>query len=365
MSTLSLIIFMSVASYIKVTPIQIETIEEAPLNHFQLIGSHNSYKKTLNADVKQKLNELDTNLVSKIDYGHAPITEQLNSGVRHLEIDVLKDPKGNLYQVPWANLVSKAPLFNKQEQQQLNTAGFKVMHIPDIDVQSHCVLFSQCLNTLKTWSDANPKHFPIVVMLNVKENRSSVVSGNAVLPFNADDYQLLDQEIKDSLQQRLFAPDDLRQGARTLQQSALELGWPDVSKLAGKFIFLFDGNKKQNALYKLNRPSLKNASMFANYSESEPEAAFMIINNPIKHMDKIQRLVASGYMVRTRADAKLTATNSQRHAQFMAAKQSGAQIISSDFIPSSPQQVRLNYVVLFDDNQLVRSNPFFYSERLY
>ena len=98
--------------------------------------------------------------------------------------------------------------------------------------------------------------------------------------------------------------------------------------------------------------------MFAHYDENHPEAAFMIVNNPIRDFYKIQQLVLKGFMVRTRADANLSATNSQRTMQFNAAKNSGAQVISTDFIPGSPQQARFNYVVQFDEGHLVRTNPF-------
>ena len=249
-------------------------------------------------------------------------------------------------------------MFNELEKKQLATPGFKVMHIPDIDVQSHCVLFSGCLNTLKAWSEANPQHFPIVVMLNVKETRSDLVLGNNPLKFTPKDYYLLDEVIQKSLPNLLFTPDDLRKTPLSLNQTVIKFGWPSTRALAGKFIFLFDGNTQQSALYKQNRPSLKGASMFAHYDENHPEAAFMIVNNPIRDFYKIQQLVLKGFMVRTRADANLSATNSQRTMQFNAAKNSGAQVISTDFIPGSPQQARFNYVVQFDEGHLVRTNPF-------
>ncbi|MBQ4859924.1 Ca2+-dependent phosphoinositide-specific phospholipase C [Pseudoalteromonas sp. MMG007] len=338
--------------------VHITSVNAKPLNTMQIIGSHNSYKKTLNVGVKHKLNDLNPKLMANIDYGHSPIIKQLNSGVRHLEIDVLKDPSGDLYIKPWANSFATPPLFNELEKKQLATPGFKVMHIPDIDVQSHCVLLSGCLNTLKTWSEANPQHFPIVVMLNVKETRSDLVLGNNPLKFTSKDYYLLDEVIRKSLPSSLFTPDNLRKIPLSLNQTVVKFGWPSTRALAGKFIFLFDGNTQQSALYKQNRPSLKGASMFANYDESEPEAAFMVVNNPTRNFYKIQQLVLKGYMVRTRADATLSATNSQRTIQFNAAKSSGAQVISTDFIPGSPQQARFNYVVQFDEGHLVRTNPF-------
>ena len=66
----------------------VSSVSAKPLNTLQMIGSHNSYKKTLNVSVKHKLNDLSPKLMARIDYGHSSIIKQLNSGVRHLEIDV-------------------------------------------------------------------------------------------------------------------------------------------------------------------------------------------------------------------------------------------------------------------------------------
>ena len=329
-----------------------------PLNQFQVIGSHNSYKKVLNLGVKKELRKLNPKLAAQIDYGHINIVEQLNSGIRHLEIDVLKDPNGGLYLRPWAERFSSEALFSEHEIEQLSIPGFKVMHIPGVDVQSHCVLFSDCLNNLKKWSQANPLHYPIVVMINVKETGTSIDPQPPTLKFKASDYHSLDAVIKQTLSDSLFTPDNLRKSTLSLNETVTQFGWPNVDLLKQKFIFLFDGKKSQTSLYKKNRPSLRGASMFAHYEADQPEAAFMIVNNPIKHFEKIQKLIASGYMVRTRADANLSATNSQRTMQFNAAKNSGAQVISTDFIPGSPQQARFNYVVQFDEGHLVRTNPF-------
>ncbi|WP_276755734.1 Ca2+-dependent phosphoinositide-specific phospholipase C [Pseudoalteromonas marina] len=329
-----------------------------PLNHFQVIGSHNSYKKALNLGVKKELSKLNPKLTAQIDYGHINIIDQLNSGIRHLEIDVLKDPNGGLYLKPWAEHVSIEALYSQQEIEQLSTPGFKVMHIPGVDVQSHCILLSDCLNNLKKWSQENPYHFPIVIMINVKESGTSIDPQPLTLKFTVSDYQSLDAAIKQTLSDSLFTPDNLRKSALSLNETVIQLGWPNVNQLRQKFIFLFDGNKSQTSLYKKNRPSLRGASMFAHYEADQPEAAFMIVNNPIKHFKKIQKLIATGYMVRTRADAALDARKSEKIKQFNAAKNSGAQIISTDFIPGSPQQARFNYVVQFDHGHVVRKTPF-------
>ncbi len=60
---------------------------EPLLNQIQVIGSHNSYKKAIDPKLFAVLQKADSAGMSKIDYSHAPLTEQLNLGLRALEID--------------------------------------------------------------------------------------------------------------------------------------------------------------------------------------------------------------------------------------------------------------------------------------
>ena len=71
--------------------------------------------------------------------------------------------------------------------------------------------------------------------------------------------------------------------------------------------------------------------MFTNAPEGHPAAAVMIINNPKKDFERIQRLVKAGYMVRTRADANTVQARNNDTSQREQAFASGAQAISTDY----------------------------------
>ncbi|MEP2653228.1 MAG: Ca2+-dependent phosphoinositide-specific phospholipase C, partial [Paraglaciecola sp.] len=62
----------------------------ARLNHIQMIGSHNSYKKPLDLKIKALMVEQNADAVARIDYSHPPLSVQLNMGMRHFEIDIVK-----------------------------------------------------------------------------------------------------------------------------------------------------------------------------------------------------------------------------------------------------------------------------------
>lgn len=44
----------------------------------------------------------------------------------------------------------------------------QVLHEPDVDYGSSCVTFANCLGLIADWHNANPHHFPIIIMLNQK-----------------------------------------------------------------------------------------------------------------------------------------------------------------------------------------------------
>jgi hypothetical protein len=45
--------------------------------------------------------------------------------------------------------------------------GFKVLHVPDIDFRSNVLTFRDALRELKTWSDANPRHLPVAILVSM------------------------------------------------------------------------------------------------------------------------------------------------------------------------------------------------------
>jgi hypothetical protein len=49
----------------------------------------------------------------------------------------------------------------------MGSPGLKVMHVPDIDYRSVCATFRACLEEVRAWSDRNPDHLPLLVMMNL------------------------------------------------------------------------------------------------------------------------------------------------------------------------------------------------------
>ena len=324
-------------------------------NEYQMIGSHNSYKKALHPKVIDYLHAHSEKRAVQLNYSHPPMIEQVNMGMRHLEIDVVADPKGGLYLEPLAEKIAAEPILSDSARKQLAQPGFKVFHVPDVDIDSHCHLFSECLRQLRTWSDQHPQHLPIIILTNLKETKLSFVDGVQPPQLKAAQYAGLDQAILQGLgEEKVFTPDQLRRGYASLMDAVHKLGWPSVEQMRGKFLFIFDGNERQNGLYKQGHTALKERAMFASYEPGTPESAVMVRNDPVKQLEEIQSLVKQGYWVRTRADSNFAATNDVRRKKFEAAIESGAQVISTDFYPGSPQAGKWGYEVKFSNDSFVQ-----------
>jgi hypothetical protein len=129
----------------------------------------------------------------------------------------------------------------------------------------------------------------------------------------------------------------------TLEEAVLKGNWPTLKRAMNRFFFLLDNSDEKMNLYMKAHPSLKGRLMFVNAAPGTPEAAAMFRNEPDD--PQIPELVRKGYIIRTRADANTQEARLNDYTRFDRAKDSGAQIITTDYyMPSrffdSPYQVR-------------------------
>lgn len=330
---------------------------ELRLNHIQLMGSHNSYKRPISPSILQLIAQHDEKRALALDYSHPSINEQLTLGLRQLEIDIVKDPEGGRFSYPLGEKIARKTLLTDQERELLRQPGFKVMHQPDLDFSSHCILFIQCLEQLLTFTEQNPRHLPIMVLMNLKEKAVPNIDGAPVLPFLPDDYDELDRVLVRVLGNQLITPEEIRAQEKSLRQAVLKVGWPDLERLKGRYIFVLDGNEKQRNIYRNGYPSLSGRSLFASYPDTEPEAAVMVVNDPVSQFTTIQNLVRRGFLVRTRSDGSNQDAINQNQNRVERAFSSGAHWISTDFYPTSPQSQRFKFVVGEDKQFFYRCNP--------
>jgi len=325
------------------------------LNDIQFVGSHNSYKAQIDPGLMEILYQQDSNLAVTLDYAHLPIEEQLNLGMRNLELDVFHDPEGGRYDHPLGlKVIENATPFNSEEMQK---PGLKVFHVQDIDFRSHHNLFVDALRNIKDWSDMHPDHVPIVITMNLKDEVIDREDFVVPLPFTRNALDSVDMEISVTLGlEKLLTPDDVRGNFSELEGAILKNGWPLLEDVRGKILFLLDAGEQINELYIEDHPSLKGRMMFVNVEEGSPEAAFQILNNPFISFNKIQDLVSKGYMVRTRSDANTIEARENDYSRWHKARESGAQVITTDYyVPSIffPS----DYSVGFESDSVYVLNP--------
>jgi len=329
---------------------------EVRMNQVQVIGSHNSYKQAIDPKLFKLLQARDSVSMSKIDYSHISIVDQLNLGLLNLEIDVYADSQGGRYAHPHGlDWVPGQPEYDPQGV--MKKPGFKIMHIQDIDYRSHCLTFQQCLEQLRKWSDDHPTHNPVFITMNAKDEPIAKPGFTAPEKFTAAEYDALDKEIKDYLGMKyVITPDRVRGKNKTLENAVLKNSWPTLKEAQGKFVFILDETGVKRDLYIAGHPSLKGRMLFTNSEPGTPEAAIRIINSAKQNVALIRDLVKKGYIIRTRADSDTQEARNNDRSSFEAALQSGAQIITTDYYQKSTHFTS-DYQISFNGGTYFRPNP--------
>jgi len=326
------------------------------LNQIQVLGTHNSYHiRPLEPLWTALLNFLP--IFYQIDYTHLPLDQQFETqGIRQIELDVWADPAGGLFAN--RNVMSLVSLPTASGVPELSQPGVKVMHIADIDFQSTCFTFKECLGVIKTWSDAHPNHIPITVLIEGEDGATPDVFNVGFVtpvPLGPAQFDALDDEIRSVLPpEKLITPDDVRRDFPTLEDAVLQYGWPTLGEARGRIMFLLDNGGHYRTDYLAGHPSLAGRILFTSADPGNDDAAFIKLND--SKNDPIAARVAAGYVVRTRADADTEEARHNDTSTRDAAIASGAQWVSTDYPVPNPA-FGTGYFVEIPDGHPARCNP--------
>ena len=256
------------------------------LQHIQAKGTHNSYHV-----------ESETNVLDLLGYTHVPIDQQLaDQGVRHFELDLRVDP----------------------------TEDIVVVFHETFDTETTCRRFTDCLQTLKDWSDASPGHHPLGVILEPKDD---------VEPAEADAWvDKVEQEVLSVWpKERIVTPELVQGGAPSLREAITTTGWPTLGELRGKIFFVLHETEVLRTAYTHGDTDLAGRAMFVQSLGEEPYASVLILNDPVDDAAAIADAVGAGFLVRTRADADTIEARKGDTSRRDAAFAGGAQLISTDY----------------------------------
>lgn len=82
--------------FLAMTTCLAQSAEDIHMNQIQVLGSHNSYHTGIDPALFAYLRAKYGKRMDGLEYSHLPIQQQLDMGLRALEIDVVSDPKGTL-----------------------------------------------------------------------------------------------------------------------------------------------------------------------------------------------------------------------------------------------------------------------------
>ncbi|HOC98450.1 MAG TPA: Ca2+-dependent phosphoinositide-specific phospholipase C [Myxococcota bacterium] len=257
------------------------------LNQIQIKGTHNSYHIESPESLPQWR------------YTMAPLDVQLESqAVRQVELDIHLTYDNDL----------------------------EVFHVPFADPLSTCVKFKDCLRIVRNWSDRNPSHLPIFILIEPKDD----MDGEDLKLVGRLD--LVEQEILTVFKrERIITPDEVRNGHSSLREALVQDGWPTLGQSRGRVMFLMLDNAEHLDAYLLQHPNLEGALIFGRNGRGEPWSSILELMHPDREsrFQEIQSAVDENYLVRSNADDSDTPA---AEAEVKAAKaiESGAHLINTD-----------------------------------
>eukprot|EP00898_Chlorokybus_atmophyticus_P004797 jgi/Chlat1/5318/Chrsp35S05256 len=241
------------------------------LNQIQYIGTHNSYKSLWNQFWQAEAKYVGTERALGIAYQHPNLAQQLDLGMRSIEIDVFYDPIGTNY-----TSHPLAAFFGLADPYAYNAAlrqpGFKPNDSPP---DPSLVKAFGALSSLLT--------VPVT--------------------YSADAFNALDTEIRKVFTNvtQLITPDVVRGAANTLRE-AIEggSGWPTVQQARGKVYFVMDIPQSNAPRFipmylgcpsnftsttQCSRPNLEGRVLFISegytFDVTQPYTSVITIDNPL------------------------------------------------------------------------------------
>ncbi len=336
------------------------------LNQIQVIGTHNSYHGGFAPSEAAFMKEHNPKAFASLDYSHPPLDRQLDAGVRQMEIDVYADAKGGRYAHPAITAMTAReglpadPVYDPDHV--MDRPGFKVLHVAGIDQRSTCKTLVLCLEVVRRWSAAHPRHLPLFLLIETKEDDPAKEAkqkrpswSTPTEPFTPAVFDALDAEIRSVFSPgEIITPDQVRGSHATLPEAIAHGGWPTLAESRGKVVFLLD-QAHVTPVYTAGHPALKGRVLFTNATPGTPDAAFVEQNAGT--VEAIDALVREGYLVRTRTDEPTANAREDDTTRRDLALRSGAQMLSTDYPASEPARWAGHYHVELPGGLVARCNP--------
>ena len=296
------------------------------INKIAVIGTHNSYQM-LPTPQKYAFEKYLMFLSrgekgTKLNFEMDTYTEQLEYGIRNLEIDIeTVDKDGEV--------------------------SFIVTHSPISDNTSTAYDFAKGLSEIALWSDNNPNHLPVYLLI---EPKGEVPSINNMENFSAEYAKELDEIIREVLVDRLLTPKQIMGDYESLEEMRMADGWPTLREAAGKIIVLLHPCSVTDEYISIDT-SLSSQAMFPMLRFEDIDkayASFILENEPETAVKNNKKTVGEkNLMVRTRADNYPTFSDER----YSYTDNCGSHIITTDY---PPRYVRMQDHVYDFDGYMIK-----------
>lgn len=346
------------------------SIGDLRFNEIQYIGTHNSYhiapwpelaQRAIDTGYAESAEWPAAKLFSALDYTHPPLAEQLAMGLRMFELDVHYDPQGGKFSdighAAALKRIAPTRYAELDPADQLRKPGFKVFH-GGLDMGSRCLLLRDCLQTLKQWSEANPRHFPLVIQIEAKSGAKPAIDDSYApvteAPFGPQQWAALENEIVKAIgADKIITPAEVKGRARNLSSAVKRKGWPTLDRMAGRFVLLLLNKKDETISYGDAAPDLPHKLFFTSQQIGSKEAGWFRMPDPTD--PQVGRVIRKGFLATVQADTHTLEGRTGSTARRDAAFASGAQFILTDF-PTRDKRFT-PYNVAFHGSRFVRSSP--------
>jgi hypothetical protein len=223
------------------------------LNHLQAKMTHNSYHI-----------EPEGNTYDGWRYTHAPLDEQLSAqGVRGFELDI---------------------------NYNFALGYFRVFHTPP-DPETTCERFVDCLSVIKGWSDNNPAHQPLFIMIEPKDVFGALDPDEFVAKVEAEILSVWPRD-------RIVTPAFVQGDAADLASALAADGWPVLGRVRGRALFTLLWGTKALQHY----ASGPERVMFVHSQIGDPFGAVAILQSAETEPEAVEAHAKAGFLVRVLCD---------------------------------------------------------------
>ncbi len=284
--------------------------EDVKINEIAVLGTHNSYQLLGTVPKRALMRTLQIisfgAVENKAVFEMDTFTQQLEQGVRNLEIDIETVDDGS-------------------------DVSFIVTHKPIIDNVSSAYNFANALKEIAMWSDNNPDHLPVYLLI---EPKGDITPINNMKDFSVEYAMEFDKVLREELGDRLLTPEQAMGEHESLKAMREANDWPTLKEAAGKIIVLMHPCNVTQGYIDADT-SIRTQAMFPMLqfdSVDKSYASFMIENDPASAVEKNKIAVdEKRLMVRTRADDYPDFSDER----YNYAEICGSHIITTDYPPRS------------------------------